>query len=83
MERTVQNPQERLQRCIDNLSPSQLEQLADYAEYLHSKEEWEATQEILNDPGMKRDVDEGLEQIHRGETRSWRAIRNNVNCDFF
>ena len=78
MDNIISNTQERLQKCLALLSPHQLEQLADYAEYLHSKEEWEATQEILNDPNMRNDVDKGIEQIRLGETRSWREIRKNV-----
>ena len=50
----------------------------DFAEYLHSREQWEATMELLNDPGMRSDIEEGLEQAQCGETHSWRDIRNHV-----
>lgn len=68
----------RLQKSLSVLTPQQIEQVADYAEYLHSKEEWEATQELLSNPKMRQAVEEGLQQIQEGKTRPWREFRNDV-----
>ena len=69
---------QRLEAVLSNLSPQKLEQVADFAEHLCSRVEWEATLELLNDPGMRNDVEAGREQIRRGETRSWQDIKKNV-----
>ncbi len=68
----------RLEDTISRLSQKKLEMVADFAEYLRSREEWEATMELLSDPGMRRDIEEGIEQSRRGETHSWREIQKDV-----
>ncbi len=72
------NIHERLDAILSSLPPQKLEQVVDFAEHLCSREEWDATLELLNDPGMRRDVDRGREQVRRGETHSWREIQKNV-----
>lgn len=78
METLVKSAQQRLEKSLAVLSPQQIDQVADYAEYLRSKEEWEATQELLCNPDMKRAIDEGIDQIRKGETRPWREFRKDV-----
>ena len=70
--------EQRLEATLTALSPDKLAQVADFAEYLRSREEWEATQELLNDPAMRADVDEERVQAERGETRAWREIQRRV-----
>lgn len=65
----------RLQELGAALPAASLQQLLDYATYLFSREEWEATQELLSDPGMRADVLEGREQARRGEVRPWRQAQ--------
>ena len=69
---------QRLEVVLSELPPNKLEQVVDFAEYLKSREEWDATLELLNDPDMRRDIEEGREQAKRGEGRSWREIKNSV-----
>jgi hypothetical protein len=64
--------QQRLEAVLAALPPKKLEQVVDFAEYLTSREEWEATLELMNDPAMREDVDEGRAQAARGEGRPWR-----------
>ena len=70
--------EQRLKNVIDALPSKKLEQLTDYAEYLKSHEEWEATLELLNDPAMKKDVENGRAQSARNEGRKWREIVNAI-----
>jgi phosphoenolpyruvate-protein kinase (PTS system EI component) len=70
--------EQRLKVAIDALPSKKLEQLTDYAEYLKSYEEWEATLELLNDPGMKKDVDNGLAQATHNEGYKWREVVNAI-----
>jgi hypothetical protein len=58
-----------------NFHLKRLEQLVDYAEYLKSREEWDATLELMNDPSMRQDLDEGQKQSALGEGRKWREIQ--------
>jgi hypothetical protein len=69
------NVQERLRSAIAELPPKKLEQLVDYAEYLKSREEWDATLELMNDPSMRQDVDEGRKQSDLGEGSKWRKVQ--------
>jgi hypothetical protein len=69
---------ERLIEAAQALPTATLGKLVDFAVDLRSREEWEATQELLCDPGMRRDVEEGHEQALRGETRSLRDIQRDV-----
>ena len=69
---------ERLETVIDGLPPKKLLQLIDFAEYLKSREEWNATLELINDPNMLQDVNEGRKQAMRGEGRSWREVQRDV-----
>lgn len=66
---------ERLEKAIINMPQDKLEQLTDYAEYLLSKDEWEATREIMCDPEMKQQVDLGIEEAKAGKVKSWRDIK--------
>jgi hypothetical protein len=70
--------EQRLKIAIDALPFKKLGQLADFAEYLKSHEEWEATLELLNDPGMKKDIDNGRSQASRNEGRKWREVKQSV-----
>ncbi len=70
--------QERLEAILAELPPEKLEQVADFAEYLKSREAWNATQELMSDPAMRADVEEGRAQAARGEGRSWREVQRSV-----
>ena len=67
----------RLDETACALQTATLRSLVDYASYLRSREEWEATRELLCDPGMRADLIEGRAQTSRGEGRSWREIRRD------
>ena len=69
---------ERLEIAIEDLPMNKLLQLIDFADFLKSHEEWEATLELRNDLGMAQDVNEGLEQEARGEGRAWREVQKDV-----
>jgi PHD/YefM family antitoxin component YafN of YafNO toxin-antitoxin module len=71
--------EERLEVLLSALPPQKLRQIADYAEYLKSREEWEATRELLSDPGMRKDVEEGRAQAKRGNGARWRDIQRRVH----
>jgi hypothetical protein len=71
--------QDRLHAALAELPPKKLEQVLDFAEYLKSREEWDATMELMSDSGMRRDVEEGMGQAARGEGRPWGMICNERN----
>ncbi len=68
----------RLEEAARALPGRVLAQLVDYADYLRSREEWDATRELLADPGMRADVSEGRAQAARGEGRGWREIARDA-----
>lgn len=69
---------DRLESLIAALPSKKLQQLLDFAEYLKSREDWVATRELIEDPAMSGDIEEGRAQAARGEGRSWREIRARV-----
>ena len=69
---------ERLEAILIDLPPQKVEQVIDFATYLKSKEQWEATQELMLDPGMKEDIDAGKRDAIKGNVKSWREIKKNV-----
>jgi PHD/YefM family antitoxin component YafN of YafNO toxin-antitoxin module len=69
--------QDRLREVIEGLSEQKLEEVIDFAQYLRSKEEWEATQELLSDPEMREDLEKGLGQDREGDTVGWQEVRND------
>ena len=75
---TRQHIQRHLQDIFATMPTDKLTLLMDFAEYLKSKEEWDATQELMNDAGMSKDTLEGREQAQRGESRTWRDIKSYV-----
>jgi len=78
MHQTNNAARKRLEAALENMPPQKMEQVADFAEYLKSREEWEATMELLNDPAMRKEIEEGHAQVQRGEGRSWREVQQRV-----
>jgi len=58
---------ERTKQAIDRLSEARVGLILDFIEYLNEKEEWEATEEILEDKGMMEDIRACDEDIEKGE----------------
>jgi hypothetical protein len=78
MATTSTKVKQRLESAIASLPAKKLEQLLDFAEFLRSREDWEATLELTGDAGMLRDVTEGRSQATRGEGRSWRNVKKPI-----
>ena len=78
MAATPSRIKQRLESVIEGLRSKNLEQLLDFAEYLKSREDWAATRELMRDPTMSRDLEEGKVQAARGEGRSWREVKKHV-----
>ena len=66
--------QEALQK-LKRIPPEKLPMVLDFLSYVEDRAGWEATMEILSDPEMRRDVDEGRKQAKRKQGKSWRDIR--------
>ncbi|MFH1743753.1 MAG: hypothetical protein ABIH23_32515 [bacterium] len=52
--------------------------MADFAEYLKSRDEWEATMELLSDSAMREDVEKGRSQAALATGVSWREVQRRV-----
>lgn len=79
MATTSSKVRERLETAIASLPAKKLEQLLEFAEFLRSREDWDATLELTGDAGMLRDVREGRSQASRGEGRSWRNVCSGLD----
>lgn len=76
---STQKLQQRLEAVIAQLPPDKLALLVDFAEYLRDREEWEATWELLSNPRMRKDVEEGRRQASQGKGRPWREVQKRVH----
>ena len=65
---------------IKRIPPRQLPLVLDFLSYLEDREGWEATKEILSDPGMRGEVEEGVKQAQRKQGKSWRGIRAQLSA---
>ncbi|MGL5032304.1 MAG: hypothetical protein ACRC6M_00710 [Microcystaceae cyanobacterium] len=52
---------------LDQLSEDKLKVAVDFLGYLQQKEEWEATEELLNIPGFEQELLEAEEELKRGD----------------
>jgi hypothetical protein len=62
---------------ISKLSEKKLKDALDYLSYLNDKDEWEATQELL-DTKILYEIKEGLNQIKEGNYVYFKDIKRNV-----
>ena len=59
---------------LNQLSEDKLKFSIDFLEYLQQKEEYEATEELLNIPGFEQELLEADQEIERGEIVSLESI---------
>jgi hypothetical protein len=59
---------------LNQLSDDKLKFAIDFLEYLQQKEEYEATEELLNIPGFEQGLLEAEQEIERGEIVSLESI---------
>ena len=59
---------------LNQLSDDKLKFAIDFLEYLQQKEEYEATEELLNIPGFEQELLEADQEIERGEIVSLERI---------
>lgn len=67
---------DQVKTLIDELSDSDIEILIQVAQRLA---EWEATQEILDNPELMEGIEEGLKDIEAGRTINWREVECSTN----
>lgn len=63
----ISNIRHQISDYLDKLSPERLQSVADYLAYLVDKESEEATQELLEIPGLLKLVEEGKKSIDEGK----------------
>ena len=59
---------------LKQLSDDKLKFAIDFVEYLQQKEEYEATEELVNIPGFEQELLEADQEIERGEKVSLESI---------
>lgn len=68
----------KVKEAIETLSDKKARVALDFIDYLREREEWEATAELLSDKKLLRDYKAAKEEIKRGKTVKWEAIKRNV-----
>ena len=70
--------QEQINQYLKQLSLERLQVVADFVAYLADKESEEATQELLEIPGLLEMIEKNRETTSKDRLVNWRAIR--VRC---
>ncbi len=73
----IQVIRERVINDIEQLTPQRLQVVADFIAYLATKESEEATEELLNIPGVEQRLKQNRQTRSR-EYVNWRSIRSDV-----
>jgi len=68
----------RVKEAIETLSDKKARVALDFIDYLMEREEWEATAELLSDKNLLMDYKSAKEEIKKGKTVKWKAIKRNV-----
>jgi hypothetical protein len=63
---------------IDLLSDDKLKVAFDFLNYLEEREEWEATEELLQIPNLLEEYRRAKAEIKAGQTVKWSEIRIDV-----
>jgi len=63
---------------IDLLSDDKLKVAFDFLSYLGEREEWEATEELLQIPNLLEEYRRAKAEIKAGQTVKWGEIRRDV-----
>lgn len=63
---------------LRDLPPEKLRVAVDFLTYLHTKEEWDATLEILQSPILLQSLKRGREDLRRGRWVRWQDVRRGV-----
>ena len=68
----------KVKEAIKTLSEERARVALDFINYLGEREEWEATGELLSDKKLLMDYKAAKEQIKKGNTVKWNAIKKNI-----
>jgi hypothetical protein len=68
----------KAKEAIETLSDKKARVALDFIDYLREREEWEATAELLSDKKLLMDYKAAREEIKKGNTVKWKAIKRNV-----
>lgn len=70
--------QEKIKQSLKQLSLERLQVVADFVAYIADKESEEATQELLEIPGLLERIKKNRETTSKANVVNWRAIRSDV-----
>ncbi len=68
----------KVKEAIKTLSEERARVALDFINYLGEREEWEATGELLSDKKLLMDYKAAKEEIKKGNTVKWNAIKKNI-----
>lgn len=68
----------KVKEAIKTLSEEKARVALDFITYLGEREEWDATGELLSDKKLLMDYKAAKEEIKKGNTVKWNAIKRNV-----
>ena len=70
--------QKQAMMLIERLPKKKLKAAIDYMTYLHDKEAWEATYELVCNPEIAKDIEEAEADMKAGRLKSWADVKRDV-----
>ena len=70
--------QQQAVELIKQLSTEKLKAVVDYLNYLHDKEAWEATQELMGDPEIAKNLKRAEADVKAGRLKRWDNVKRDV-----
>lgn len=78
MEKTLYMNGDKIFTDFEKLSKERKKEVADFIAYLKTKEELEATKEIISDKDFMKSIMKGDEDFKKGRFKKWTEVREDV-----
>jgi hypothetical protein len=75
---TIQEIRNEIKKYADQLSAKNVNVAYEFMAYLAEKESEEATQELLEIPGILEEIEQGKKDIEEGNLIDWLELRKDV-----
>ena len=78
MTQTATQQQQTVRALLRRLPKAKLQVAVDFLTYLSTKEEWDATFEVLSSPALLTSLKRGQQDLRQGRWVRWAAVKRRV-----
>lgn len=73
---SIVSEKQKIYSLIEIMPPKKLGEIVSYMEFLTHQAEWEATEEVLQDKALMKQIKASQHDFKQGRTVSWETIRH-------